>query len=322
MPYRTPVAQGALTTVPLQSEAAIIETTLELRGLTRNFGDRLAVDRLTLSVGAGRMFGFLGPNGAGKTTTMRMVVGILEPDSGTVTWRGRRIDDAVRRRFGYMPEERGLYPRMRVRDHIVYVARLYGLGAQPAARSADLWLERLGITDRGKDRIDALSHGNRQRVQLATALVHDPDLLVLDEPFSGLDPVAVETLAAVLRERARQGATVVFSSHQLDLVEDLCEDVAIIDAGRLVVHGPVAELKRRSGRRRLLVRVAGGDDAWARVIAGVRAESTDARGTRLVLGEGVDPGSVLRAAQAAGEVKQFSHELPTLTEIFLQAVRR
>ena len=180
------------------------------------------------------MVGFVGPNGAGKTTAMRIVLGVLEPDAGEVRWRGARVDAETRRRFGYMPEERGLYPKMRVLDHLVYLARLHGLGATDARSSALGAVETLGVADRRTDRVESLSLGNQQRVQLAAALVHRPDVLVLDEPFSGLDPVGVDVLSGVLRERADGGVPVVFSSHQLELVERLCESVVLIDHGRVV----------------------------------------------------------------------------------------
>jgi len=192
------------------------------------------------------MFGFVGPNGAGKTTAMRIILGVLSADAGEVRWHGRPVDAAVRRRFGYMPEERGLYPKMRVRAQLVYLAALHGVTDPLAA--ADRWIERLGVAGRADDRIEALSLGNQQRVQLAAALVHEPELLVLDEPFSGLDPVGVDVLSGVLAEYAATGVPVVFSSHQLELVERLCEAVAIIKDGRLVASGAVDEL-RGPGRR-------------------------------------------------------------------------
>jgi ABC-2 type transport system ATP-binding protein len=192
------------------------------------------------------MFGFVGPNGAGKTTAMRIILGVLGADRGEVRWRERPVDAGVRRRFGYMPEERGLYPKMRVRAQLTYLASLHGVAAPEVA--ADRWIDRLGLGDRAEDRVEALSLGNQQRVQLAAALVHEPELLVLDEPFSGLDPVGVDVLSGVLAEYAATGVPVVFSSHQLELVERLCEAVAIIKDGRLVASGPVEEL-RGPGRR-------------------------------------------------------------------------
>ena len=185
---------------------------LELDGLTRRFGDVIALDDLSFTVEPGRTLGFVGPNGAGKTTAMRIVLGVLEPDAGSVRWRGRPVTTATRARFGYMPEERGLYPKMRVREQLVYFARLRGMAPGEAGTAADRWIERLGLAERAADKVETLSLGNQQRVQLGVALVHDPDVLVLDEPFSGLDPTGVDVMSGVLGERAAAGVPVVFSS--------------------------------------------------------------------------------------------------------------
>ncbi|HTR91705.1 MAG TPA: ATP-binding cassette domain-containing protein, partial [Trebonia sp.] len=223
---------------------------LELDGLRRRYGTVTALDGLTFGVPAGQVFGFLGPNGAGKTTAMRAIFGVAALDAGEIRWRGRPVGEAARRTFGYMPEERGLYPAMELSDQVEYFALLHGMDGPAAAAAASHWIGRLGLSGREATRIDALSHGNQQRAQLAVALVHDPELLVLDEPFSGLDPGGIDEMSTILKERAAAGVTVLFSSHQLDLVEDICEAVAIIHHGRLVVSGPVAEL-RRGDRPRL-----------------------------------------------------------------------
>jgi ABC-2 type transport system ATP-binding protein len=215
---------------------------LELAGLRRTFGEVVALDGLSFSVPAGTLFGFVGRNGAGKTTTMRIVCGLLAADAGSVTWRGAPIDARTRLRIGYMPEERGLYPKMRAREQLEYFGVLHGLSHRAARAAATEWLVRLGLGDRAAARIEQLSQGNQQRVQLAASLVHRPDLLVLDEPFAGLDPIVCEALTGVLREQAARGVPVLFSSHQLELVEHICEAVAIIDRGRLVACGPVDEL--------------------------------------------------------------------------------
>jgi ABC-2 type transport system ATP-binding protein len=296
---------------------------LELEGLTRRYGDLVALDDLTFSVAPGRMRGFVGPNGAGKTTAMRIVLGVLEPDAGRVRWNGADVDAATRARFGYMPEERGLYQKMRVRDQLVYFARLHGLAAPAAASAADRWIERLGLEERAGDRVEALSLGNQQRVQLAIALVHDPEVLVLDEPFSGLDPVGVDVMSGVLRERADAGVPVMFSSHQLELVERLCEDVAIVNRGKLVASGSVAELRER-GRRgveRVRVRVEGdGDGRWLSGVPGAELAEAGPRGLLVRLSPGAHPDAVLDAARAAGTVTHFSLERPTLAELFRAAV--
>ena len=295
---------------------------LELVDLTRRYGDLVAVDRLSLTVPPGVLFGLLGPNGAGKSTAMKMVFGLLGPDAGEVRWRGGPVGSSERARFGYLPEERGLYARMKVGEQLVYLARLHGMGAAEASASADRWLERLGVGDRGGDRADTLSLGNQQRVQLAAALVHDPELLVLDEPFSGLDPLAVDALAGVLAEQVAAGVVVVFSSHQLDLVEDLCDSVAIMHTGRLVLSGRVSDLKQSGGRRVLRVLNDGGGDGWAGGLAGVQVAGADARGIRLLLEPSVDPLDVLSAAARSGDVVDFALELPRLSQLFRDAVSR
>jgi ABC-2 type transport system ATP-binding protein len=294
---------------------------LVIDGLTKSYGGRRALDDLTVEVPAGEVVGLLGPNGSGKTTAMRIVFGVDDADAGSVTHRGGPIGPDERRRFGYMPEERGLYPDMRVRDQLVYFGRLAGVPRARAAERADALLERLGIADRADEEVQKLSLGNQQRVQLAAALVHEPEALVLDEPFSGLDPLAVAGLSEIVQEAADAGRLVLFSSHQLDLVEGLCESVAVIDHGRQVMSGRVEDLKAGSGRRVLRV-VVGGDEqaAWARSVDGVRVLSAGADGARLALDGGTDPLAVLDRARAAGTVTDFGLEMPSLTELFMDAV--
>lgn len=293
---------------------------LELEGLTRRYGTLTALDGLSFSVPAGQVVGFLGPNGAGKTTTMRAVFGLTDLDAGMVRWNGVQVGQAERRRFGYMPEERGLYPAMLVCEQLEYLGRLHGMSAIDAQAATTTWLERLGIADRAVSKVDALSHGNQQRVQLAAALVHGPEVLILDEPLAGLDPSGIDAIGDVLAEQARSGCCVLFSSHQLDQVEDLCESVTIIDHGRLVVTGKVDDLAR-SGPRRLVVRVEGDRDAsWARGIAGVTISEVDGGAARLVLDQSVDSESVLRAAMAAGRVTEFVFERRRLSEVFREAL--
>ena len=292
---------------------------LELRGVTRAFGGTTALDGLSMTVPRGRVLGFLGPNGAGKTTAMRVVMGISAPDVGTVRWDGQPIGSAVRQRFGYMPEERGLYAAMFVREQLVYLGRLHGMSAAAATKAADHWLERLGLAERAGDKLEALSLGNQQRVQLAAALVHSPELLVLDEPFSGLDPVGIDALAVVLAEQAAAGAAVIFSSHQLDLVEDLCQDVAIIHQGRLVASGEVSELTKPDGRH-VEVEVAGAGNGWIGALGGVAEVGRDGDRIHLLLDEGTDADAVLDAAHAAGRLRHFSIERRRLSEVFREAI--
>jgi ABC-2 type transport system ATP-binding protein len=293
---------------------------LELEGLTRRFGSLTALDDLSFSVPAGEVIGFLGPNGAGKTTTMRAIFGLTDLDAGIVRWKGAPVGQAERRRFGYMPEERGLYPGMVVVEQLEYLGRLHGMSASDAAAAATTWLDRLGVGDRAGSKVEALSHGNQQRVQLAAALVHAPELLVLDEPLAGLDPSGIDAIGEVLVEQARHGCCVLFSSHQLDQVEDLCEAVTIIDHGCLVATGKVDDLAT-SGPRRLVVRVEGDREAsWARIIPGVTISQIDAGAVRLVLGESVDSQAVLKAAMDAGRVTEFVFERRRLSEVFRDAL--
>jgi ABC-2 type transport system ATP-binding protein len=293
---------------------------LAFEGLRRRFGNLVALDSLSFAVPAGEVMGFLGPNGAGKTTAMRAAFGLTDLDAGTVRWKGAPIDAVMRRRFGYMPEERGLYPNMAVQDQLEYLGRLHGMSRVDAATAVRTWLERLEIADRAASRVEALSHGNQQRVQLAAALVHEPEVLVLDEPLAGLDPVGIDAIAAVLQERARSGCCVLFSSHQLDLVEHICDSVTIIDHGRLVAAGTVDALTS-AGQQRLSVRVEGdrqGD--WARNLPGVTVSQVAGGEVRLVLNDSTSSDAVLDAARAAGRVTQFAFVRRRLSEVFREAV--
>ena len=293
---------------------------LEVDGLVKRYGAVLALDGVSFAVEPGQVFGFVGRNGAGKTTTMRIVLGVLAADAGTVRWQGRPVDADVRRRIGYMPEERGLYPKMRVRDQLTYLAELHGAGRSAARAASDHWVERLGLTERARDRVETLSLGNQQRVQLAAALVHAPDVLVLDEPFSGLDPVGVDVLAEALTERVREGVPVVFSSHQLELVERLCDSVGIISAGRMQAVGRVAELRAAGRARRVRLRADALVDGWAARLPGVRAVGESDGAVLLELADGTDDQAVLHAALAHGRVQEFTPVRPTLTELFRAVV--
>ena len=295
--------------------------TLEFLDLRRRYGDVVALDGLSFDVPPGQVFGFLGPNGAGKTTAMRAVFGLVDLDAGSVRWDGAAIGLRERRRFGYMPEERGLYPGMQIQRQLEYMCELHGRTPADAVVATMRWLERLGIADRATNKLESLSLGNQQRVQLAAALAFEPELLILDEPFAGLDPVGIDEVTAILDEQAREGRGVLFSSHQLDLVEDICESVAIIDKGRLVAQGSLEELERQ-GARRLVVKVEGDrDGAWARGIGGVTISRTEAGESRLVLDDGVDSQALLARAMAAGPVVRFDFERRRLSEVFREAVR-
>ena len=295
---------------------------LEVRDVCKQFGQVKALDGCSFSVERGRMLGFLGPNGAGKTTTMRAIFGLVEPESGAVLWDGRPVQLQDRLCFGYMPEERGLYPRMPVAEQIAYFGRLHGMGGNQARTAAAAWLDRLGLGERAAAKLEELSHGNQQRAQLAAALVHEPDLLVLDEPFAGLDPVAVQTLAELLRHEAERGAAVLFSSHQLDLVEDICEDVAIVDHGHVVVTGKLDALRRRSRYRQIEIQLDGAPLQWLPHVAGLELMDRRRGSLRLAAERDVDPELVLAEAEHTARVVAFSYGPPSLTALFMELVER
>jgi ABC-2 type transport system ATP-binding protein len=292
--------------------------TLEIDRISKRYGEKVALDEVSFDVRGGELFGFVGSNGAGKTTTMRIALGVLAADSGEVRFDGRPITHETRTHIGYMPEERGLYPKMKVLDQLVYLAELHGLSTNDAHRGAELWLARLGLGERRKDEVQKLSLGNQQRVQLAAALVHDPAVLVLDEPFSGLDPLAVDVMSGVLREKAANGVPVVFSSHQLELVERLCDRVGIIQHGRMAAVGTVAELTRGASSR-LVVTAPGTRPGWASAVPGVRVLEERGPTTVLDLAPSADDQAVLAAALATGPVTEFSRHRVSLTELFRSA---
>lgn len=291
---------------------------LDVDSLSKSYGTVQALTDTTFSVDPGEVFGFVGSNGSGKTTTMRIILGVLTADGGEVRWDGQPVDPAVRRRIGYMPEERGLYPKMKVGDQLTYLARLYGLSSADAKDAMTRWTERLGVAERTGDEVQKLSLGNQQRVQLAAALTHSPDLLVLDEPFSGLDPVAVEVMSEVLNEESARGAPVLFSSHQLDLVERLCDRVGIIKNGRMVAVGTLDEL-RRTDKPQWIVD-GPPDDGWLSGVERARLVSReDTRSVVEVDAEG-DEQAVLEAALRVGHVREFSPSRPSLADLYRHVV--
>jgi ABC-2 type transport system ATP-binding protein len=294
---------------------------LSLESISKRFGAVQALDRCSFSIERGRLLGFLGPNGAGKTTAMRAVFGLVRLDAGEVLWDSRPIGLAERLRFGYMPEERGLYPRMQLGEQLAYFGCLHGLDDGAARAAASEWLERLGLADRARAKVEELSHGNQQRAQLAAALLHEPELLVLDEPFAGLDPVAVQTLAHVLRGEAARGAAVLFSSHQLELVEDICEEVAIVDHGHVVATGDVDALRRASEQRRIELQLENAPSQWLPHVDDVELIDRHNGDLRLLAGRDVDPERVLADAEQAGRVVSFAYGPPSLAELFLELVK-
>ncbi len=297
---------------------------LDIVGLTKSFGTVRALSDLSFSVAPGEIFGFVGSNGAGKTTAMRIMLGVVAADRGEVRWQGRPMDLLARQRVGYMPEERGLYPKMKMGPQLAYLAELHGLSKGDAVAAMQRWTERLGIQGRRKDEVQALSLGNQQRVQLAGALVHDPDLLVLDEPFSGLDPMAVDVMSSVLQEKAGQGVPVIFSSHQLELVERLCDRVGIVRDGQMVAVGTIEEL-RRTDRPRYAVEadrdVIAHADRWVAELPGSVITARDRHRVVVELPTAqADEQILLRAAVASGALRSFAPVQPTLSELFRDVV--
>lgn len=294
-------------------------TMLEIRNVSKHFGERRVLNDVSFTVGGGRLTGFVGGNGAGKTTTMRIILGVLSADSGEVLLNGSTLDRAGRRRFGYMPEERGLYPKMKVHEQLVYLARLRGMGAGVAADKADELIDRLELTERRDEPIEKLSLGNQQRAQIAAALVHDPEVLVLDEPFSGLDPMAVETVLGVLSERAARGVPVLFSSHQLDVVERLCDDIVVIADGGIRAAGTRDALRESNAGSQWELQVAD-DAAWVREVPELTVHEFDGGYVLFDADEAVAQSVLQRAAQR-GAVHRFAPRRPTLTEIFREVVK-
>ncbi|GAB2624258.1 ABC transporter ATP-binding protein [Paractinoplanes abujensis] len=295
-------------------------TVLNVNSVSRSFGDRAVLQNVSFAVGGGKLTGFVGANGAGKTTTMRIILGVLAADSGEVTLGGTPLTREIRQRFGYMPEERGLYPKMTVHDQIVYLGRLHGLSSSAAEDRTKKLLERLGLGERAGEKLEKLSLGNQQRAQVAAALVHDPEVLVLDEPFSGLDPIAVETMVEVLRDRAAAGAPVLFSSHQLELVERLCDDLVIIADGGIRAAGDRATLRAQHAEPRYQLQVDT-DAGWLRDQPGVTLLDLDGARAVFSLDAGFDDQKVLLAALERGPVRAFGPVVPTLSEIFREVVR-
>ncbi|HEU0245284.1 MAG TPA: ATP-binding cassette domain-containing protein [Candidatus Limnocylindrales bacterium] len=298
--------------------------TLVVDHLHKRFGHVVALDDLTFEVAPGQVFGFLGANGAGKTTTMRITLGVLEPDAGRVTWRGTESRRLPRSTWGYLPEERGLYPRMRVMDQLVFFAGLHGVPSGRARREATAWLRRFRAEDLADRKAEQLSKGNQQKIQFIAAVLHDPQVLLMDEPFTGLDPVNVMLLREAFLELRDRGRTVVFSTHQMEVAEALCESVAIVDRGRMVVGGPLREVRRASGRR--LVRISVAEDhrlPWLSAVPGARIIQAGVERSSVELDPGTEPQDLLAAAVAAGaRVLHFEVADPTLEQIFIDHVGR
>lgn len=305
---------------------------LVLNGVRKVYQKVVAVDNLTFTVPRGSMFGLLGANGAGKTTTLRMVLNILTADEGTIQWNGRPSADWTRNTFGYLPEERGLYLKMKVGEELVFLSGLYGLDTTEATKRAHEWLDKVGLADAWSRKVEELSKGNQQKVQVLAAILHDPDLMLMDEPFSGLDPINTEVLRDTLFDRQQQGKTIIFSSHRLEQVEEICDHVAIIHKGRLLTTGRISDLKRQSQKRLIEVAFGGqnGDapdmEKFLRSLPSHRIEVVERRSDslRFELLDDLSSDQVLELAvkEGPGHVRRFELVAPTLQEIFIDAVQK
>lgn len=293
---------------------------LQVEHINKSFGQFHAITDLSMNVEEGALFGFLGANGAGKTTTMRIILDLLRPDSGQITWNGTPVHEVARRSFGYLPEERGLYPKMRVDEQLLFLARLNGLSRQDAEKGLTEWLERFQISAYRKKKVEELSKGNQQKVQFLATILHDPAILVMDEPFSGLDPVNANVLKEAFLEMHRRGKTIIFSTHQLEQAEELCQDIVIINKGQSVVQGSVREVKRQHGRN--VVRLKLDNDAealWLDQLAGVQV--TKRREDYIEMQANLNPNLIVEAAlQHGGIISRFEVVEPSLTDIFIELV--
>ena len=293
--------------------------TLLLENVTKQFGDFTAVDDLTLSVGDGTMYGFLGANGAGKTTTFRMILGLLNANEGRITWNGKPITYATSPEIGYLPEERGLYPKMKVEDQLVFLAQLRGMGKAEAKRELHKWLERFEVPHYVNKKVEELSKGNQQKIQVIASLLHKPQLLILDEPFSGLDPVNVEMLKEAILDFRNDGATIVFSSHRMDHVEELCEQLSIIHKGKQIVSGSLRDVKRSSSKQNVRIH-SDYDLSQLELISGVTSVHKTVEGAVYQIESEQVANELLTAALKSGPIRHFEIEEPSLQDIFIEKV--
>jgi ABC-2 type transport system ATP-binding protein len=290
--------------------------------ISKSFGTFQAIKDLSMEVREGAMFGFLGANGAGKTTTMRMILDIIRPDSGQITWNGNDVREVPRQNWGYLPEERGLYPKMVVEEQLIFLARLNGLSKQDARKELDEWFERFQINANRKKKIEELSKGNQQKIQFLAAIIHNPIILIMDEPFSGLDPVNASVLKEAFLEMHRRGKTIIFSTHQLEQVEEMCEDVVIINKGQTVVQGSVREVKRQHGRNVIRLKLDNDPEAaWLDTLEGIQVTKRRQDYIEMQIQAHLNPNVIVEAAlQHGGIITRFELAEPSLTDIFIETV--
>ncbi|PPA72417.1 ABC transporter ATP-binding protein [Jeotgalibacillus proteolyticus] len=292
---------------------------LEIKNVTKKFGEQRAVNDLSLTIPENTMFGFLGANGAGKTTTFRMMLGLIDASAGVITWNNQPIGYESSQQVGYLPEERGLYPKMKVKDQIVYLARLRGMGKKEAEKELVYWLERFKVPDYKNKRVEELSKGNQQKIQFIASIVHKPSLIILDEPFSGLDPVNVELLKEAVHDIHQKGATIIFSSHRMEHVEELCENVCIIHKGSPVLHGEIRNIKRSFGKKNLLID-SDQDLTYLSDFPGVVKLKKRLDGVKLQIENEEVSQFILKEIYGKGFIRQFSLEEPALNDIFIEKV--
>jgi len=292
---------------------------LQIEGVTKKFGKHVAVDDLTLEIPESQMFGFLGANGAGKTTTFRMVLGLLEPTAGKISWAGKPITYKESQIVGYLPEERGLYPKLTVKDQMIYLGRLRGMGKSEILKELDYWLERFRVPEYLNKKVEELSKGNQQKIQFIASTIHRPKLLILDEPFSGLDPLNVELLKEAVVDLKNQGTSIVFSSHRMEHVEELCEHLCIMHHGKPVVHGALRDIKRSFGRKNVIIH-ADFDLEFLGKLAGVTNTKKTAEGMIVQVNDEVISQDILQQITGRGYVRKFILEEPSLNDIFIEKV--
>ena len=295
---------------------------LVVEHISKSFGTFQAIKDLSMHVPEGSMFGFLGANGAGKTTTMRMILDIIRPDTGHITWNDKDVREIPRNHLGYLPEERGLYPKMVVEEQLLFLARLNGLSKQDATRELNEWLERFQINVNRKKKVEELSKGNQQKVQFLATILHNPSILVMDEPFSGLDPVNANVLKEAFLEMHRRGKTIIFSTHQLEQVEEMCEDIVIFNKGQSVVQGSVRDIKRQHGRNVVRLRLDDDPEAsWLDEMPGVQVTKRRQDYIEMQFQANLTPNAILQEAlRHSGNITLFEIAEPSLTDIFIEAV--
>jgi ABC-2 type transport system ATP-binding protein len=288
----------------------------------KSFAGLRVITDLSMEVREGSLFGFLGPNGAGKTTTMRMILDILRPDSGRIMWNGRDVSNVPRRNWGYLPEERGLYPKVEVEEQLLFLARLYGLAKSAARKHLDEWLERFQIAQYRNKKVEELSKGNQQKIQFLATVLHDPLILIMDEPFSGLDPINATILKEAFEEMHRRGKTIIFSTHQLEQVEELCQDVVIINKGQTIVQGSVSEVKRQHGRNTARLKLDNDPEArWLEELPGVQVTRHRQDYIEMQIRANLNPNLIVEEAlRRGGVISRYELTEPSLTDIFIEHV--